>query len=237
MALTEKDLGMRIWFGGLVRDAENDLTHGDMPRWLKDILKDGTLRRERKKACLGKDAEPKLMSIMVALYLALTKAKPRSPSEVRKDLKSYVDRVMKLRKHLSEMSLDVEGALLGGGEVIGLSDDENDDNDDQVIGEVLWNVDAVADLKEALDLFLSRAKAPDLETRRGGDRPSPSTLSVLVLTGSVLEMNASLDRTALARLAEGLLGPVIDEFNSRRKQNIPCPDWHDRVGQVLRERG
>lgn len=237
MALPEKDIDMRIWFGWQVRDAEVLLARGGVPRWLKDIGKDGILRREREKAGLGKDAEPKLMSFMVALFLALTKAGPRSPSEMRKELKGYVDRVTKLRKRLSAMSLDVEGALLGDCKVIGLSDDEDDDIDNQVIGEVSWNVDAVTDLKEALDLFLSRAKAPDLATWKGGDRPSPTTLAVLVMTGSVLEMNASLDRPALARLAEVVLRPVIDGYNLQHKMDVPHPDWHDRVGQVLRERG
>ena len=220
--MTENRIIHRSWACARMARLQKQIHRGEIPEWLGELRADGSVERARNKAELGKDTEEELLAVMLTLDHLLSAALP-PPAEVRKELKALVTVTKTFRGRLIDVPFRVECELFYDWE-----------HPEQVPGDLHWR-SGIDDLLTAVDKFLElagEAKIPDRSKEHG---EMPSSLAILPLVSIVLALRPDISRACLTKLAEDLLGPVIDSYNDRHKTNHKHPDWHDRVGQYLKE--
>ena len=100
---------------------------------------------------------------------------------------------------------------------------------------VSWINNPLSDLKTAVELFLDRSGLAQIASREPGARPQVSSIAIRALIGIASDYQPAIEPPALASLCEVLLAPVIEGSNQRHGTSHKCPDWHDRVSQIMKE--
>ena len=180
--------------------------------------------KELKRICRSNDLPTTAtwwLTTALTLFLAYQGAQPRAMAEVRKELRDLIRKFERLREAIRRPAPEIRWELDAYVEGSGPKPGE-------------WTVYPTADpnlelFNQYLDELLKRARAVKVPQSGSGRRKALPTLAMVLLASYLREIKPGAVSQDLARLAEGLLDPVLPG-------NVAPPRWAERAKELWPDR-